>query len=100
MPSDPVLRAALGSPELSSLHLVSPAVRQFAILRLLRFSVYKPVLFTKLRDKGCSPDVDYFPRYEIVQNSDRAAVWEPDRRHVKVAGAHHIMELVPAVLFG
>jgi hypothetical protein len=37
--------------------------------------------------------VDYFPSYEIVQNSDRAAVWEPDLRHVKGAGALHIMEL-------
>jgi hypothetical protein len=38
-------------------------------------------------------NVDYFPSYEIVQNSDRAAVWEPDLRHVKGAGAHHIMDL-------
>src|SRR6476619_3912796 len=39
------------------------------------------------------PNVDYFPSYEIVQNSDRSAVWEPDLRHVKGAGALHIMEL-------
>ena len=39
------------------------------------------------------PNVDYFPSYEIVQSSDRAAVWERDLRHVKGAGAHHIMEL-------
>jgi hypothetical protein len=39
------------------------------------------------------PNVDYFPSYEIVQNSDRAAVWEDDLRHVKGAGAHHIMQL-------
>ena len=38
-------------------------------------------------------NVDYFPSYEIVQNSDRAAVWEPDLRHVKGAAAQHIMEL-------
>jgi len=38
-------------------------------------------------------NVDYFPSYEIVQNSDRAAAWEPDLRHVKGAGALHIMEL-------
>jgi hypothetical protein len=38
-------------------------------------------------------NVDYFPSYEIVQNSDRAAAWEPDLRHVKGAGAQHIMEL-------
>ncbi|MGC2353728.1 MAG: GSCFA domain-containing protein [Candidatus Udaeobacter sp.] len=42
---------------------------------------------------GAHANVDYFPSYEIVQNSDRAAVWEPDLRHVKGAGAQHIMEL-------
>ena len=39
------------------------------------------------------PNVDYFPSYEIVQNSDRAAAWERDLRHVRGAGAQHIMEL-------
>jgi len=38
-------------------------------------------------------NVDYFPSYEIVQNSNRAAVWERDLRHVTGAGVHHIMEL-------
>jgi GSCFA family len=38
-------------------------------------------------------NVDYFPSYEIVQSSDRAAAWERDLRHVKGAGARHIMEL-------
>jgi GSCFA family len=38
-------------------------------------------------------NVDYFPSYEIVQNSDRNAVWETDRRHVKGAAAQHVMEL-------
>lgn len=38
-------------------------------------------------------NVDYFPSYEIVQYSDRAATWEPDLRHVRGAGVQHIMEL-------
>ena len=38
-------------------------------------------------------NVDYFPSYEIVQNSDRAAVWESDLRHVKGAGAQRVIEL-------
>jgi hypothetical protein len=37
--------------------------------------------------------VDYFPSYEIVQNSDRATVWEADLRHVTGAGVQHIMDL-------
>ena len=38
-------------------------------------------------------NVDYFPSYEIVQHSDRNALWERDLRHVRGAGAQHIMEL-------
>ena len=38
-------------------------------------------------------NVDYFPSYEIVQSSDRTAAWERDLRHVRGAGAQHIMEL-------
>jgi len=39
------------------------------------------------------PNIDYFPSYEIVQNSDRAAVWETDLRHVTGPSVQHIMEL-------
>jgi hypothetical protein len=38
-------------------------------------------------------NVDYFPSYEIVQNSDRASTWERDLRHVRGAAVQHIMEL-------
>jgi hypothetical protein len=38
-------------------------------------------------------NVDYFPSYEIVQNSDRAAAWERDLRHVRGTGVQHIMDL-------
>jgi len=38
-------------------------------------------------------NVDYFPSYEIVQNSDRGEMWEDDLRHVKGPGVQHIMDL-------
>ena len=38
-------------------------------------------------------NVDYFPSYEIVQNSERAAVWECDLRHVRSDGVQHITDL-------
>ena len=38
-------------------------------------------------------NVDYFPSYEIVQNSERAAVWECDLRHVRSHGVQHITDL-------
>ena len=43
-------------------------------------------------------NVDYFPSYEIVQNSDRREMWEDDLRHVKGAGVQHIMDVVPTEL--
>jgi hypothetical protein len=39
------------------------------------------------------PNVDYFPSYEIVHNSDRKEMWEDDLRHVKGAGVQHIMDV-------
>jgi len=39
------------------------------------------------------PNVDYFPSYEMVEKSDRAAVWESDLRHVRGPAVQHIMEL-------
>jgi len=38
-------------------------------------------------------NVDYFPSYEMVEKSDRAAVWESDLRHVRGPAVQHIMEL-------
>jgi GSCFA family len=38
-------------------------------------------------------NVDYFPSYEIVRNSDRQEMWEEDLRHVKGPGVQHIMDL-------
>jgi hypothetical protein len=38
-------------------------------------------------------NVDYFPSYEMVQNSNRAAVWETDLRHVTGRGVQHIIKL-------
>jgi hypothetical protein len=38
-------------------------------------------------------NVDYFPSYEIVENSDRAETWEDDLRHVRGESVQHIMEL-------
>ena len=38
-------------------------------------------------------NVDYFPSYEIVQNSDRREMWQDDLRHVKGPGVQHIMDL-------
>jgi GSCFA family len=38
-------------------------------------------------------NVDYFPSYEIVMNSDPAVAWIPDRRHVRGEFANQIMKV-------
>ena len=38
-------------------------------------------------------NVHYFPSYEIVMNSDKAAVWEKDGRHVRPLFVRRIMDL-------
>ena len=39
------------------------------------------------------PNVQYFPSYEIVMNSQRDMAWEDDLRHVKGAMTQHVMDL-------
>ena len=38
-------------------------------------------------------NVQYFPSYEMVMNSDRSSAWEPDYRHVQGPMVGHIMDL-------
>jgi hypothetical protein len=38
-------------------------------------------------------NVQYFPSYEIVMNSERDMAWEDDLRHVKGAMTQHVMDL-------
>lgn len=38
-------------------------------------------------------NVQYFPSYEIVMNSEREMAWEDDLRHVKGAMTQHVMDL-------
>lgn len=38
-------------------------------------------------------NVQYFPSYEIVMNSERGTAWEDDLRHVKGAMTNHVMDL-------
>ncbi len=41
----------------------------------------------------------YFPSYEIVTYSERAAVWEPDGRHVRAEFVDRIMDLFCSTAF-
>lgn len=91
------LLSRYGRPDLRIVVTVSPVpvMTTFSTMDIVVANTYsKSLLRTIAQEWAAAHDnVDYFPSYEIVQNSDRSAVWEADLRHVKGAGAQHIMEL-------
>jgi hypothetical protein len=91
------LLSRYGHPDLCFVVTVSPVplMATFSTMDVVVANTYsKSLLRTVAQEWAAAHDnVDYFPSYEIVLNSDRAAAWEADLRHVKGAGAQHIMEL-------
>jgi hypothetical protein len=91
------LLSRYGHPHVRIVVTVSPVplMNTFSTMDIVVANTWAKSLLRALAQEWASahPNVDYFPSYEIVQNSDRAAVWEPDLRHVRGAGAQHIMEL-------
>jgi hypothetical protein len=86
-----------GHPDFHIVVTVSPVplMNTFSTMDIVVANTWAKSLLRAVAQEWASahPNVDYFPSYEIVQNSDRAAVWERDLRHVRGAGAQHIMEL-------
>jgi len=86
-----------GHPDFHIVVTVSPVplMNTFSTMDIVVANTWAKSLLRALAQEWASahPNVDYFPSYEIVQNSDRATVWEHDRRHVKGAGVQHIMDL-------
>jgi len=72
-----------------------PLLNTFSTMDVVVANTYAKSLLRAVAQQWAAAhdNVDYFPSYEIVQNSDRAATWEPDLRHVRGPGADHIMEL-------
>ncbi len=86
-----------GHPDLRIVITVSPVplMATFSKMDVVVANTYgKSLLRTVAQEWAAAHEnVDYFPSYEIVQNSDRSAVWETDLRHVKGAAVQHIMDL-------
>lgn len=86
-----------GHPDLRIIITVSPVplMATFSKMDVVVANTYgKSVLRTIAQEWAAAhPNVDYFPSYEIVHNSDRAAAWETDLRHVTGEGVQHIMDL-------
>jgi len=91
------LLCGYGHPDFRVVITVSPVplMTTFSTMDVVVANTYAKSLLRALAQQWAAAheNVDYFPSYEIVQNSDRAAVWEADLRHVRGAGAEHIMEL-------
>jgi hypothetical protein len=91
------LLAQYGHPDVHVVVTVSPVplMSTFSTMDIVVANTWAKSLLRAVAQEWAAAhtNVDYFPSYEIVQNSDRATAWEPDLRHVKGAGAQHIMEL-------
>jgi hypothetical protein len=91
------LLSRYGHPDLRIVVTVSPVPLHATFLKMdvvLATTYAKSLLRAAAQQWAIAHEnVDYFPSYEIVQNSDRAAIWEPDRIHVTVAGLHHIVNV-------
>jgi len=92
------LLSQYGHPDFHIIVTVSPVplMNTFSTMDIVVANTWAKALLRSVAQEwaGAHANVDYFPSYEIVQNSDRAAVWEPDLRHVKGAGAQRIMDLL------
>jgi GSCFA family protein len=86
-----------GHPDFRIVVTVSPVplMNTFSTMDIVVANSWAKSLLRALAQEWANahPNVDYFPSYEIVQNSDRAAVWKEDLRHVRGAGVQHIMDL-------
>lgn len=91
------LLSQYGHPDLRIVVTVSPVplLNTFSTMDVVVANTYsKSLLRTLAQDWAMAHDnVDYFPSYEIVLNSERSLVWIDDRRHVTVAGRDHIMDV-------
>jgi hypothetical protein len=91
------LLSRYGHPDLCIVVTVSPVplMTTFSTMDVVVANTYAKSLLRAVAQEWAAAhdNVDYFPSYEIVQNSDRAATWEADLRHVTGGGTEHIMKL-------
>jgi hypothetical protein len=91
------LLSRYGHPDLHIVVTVSPVplLNTFSTMDIVLANTYAKSLLRAVAQEWAAAheNVHYFPSYEIVQNSDRSAVWESDLIHVKIAALHHIMEV-------
>jgi hypothetical protein len=86
-----------GHPDVRIIITVSPVplMNTFSTMDIVVANTWAKSLLRAVSEEWAAahPNVDYFPSYEIVHNSDRGHMWENDLRHVKGAGVQHIMDV-------
>jgi len=91
------LLSRYGHPDVHVIVTVSPVplMNTFSTMDIVVANSWAKSLLRAVSQEWASahPNVDYFPSYEIVQNSDRGEMWEDDLRHVKGPGVQHIMDV-------
>ena len=91
------LLTSYGHPDFHIVVTVSPVplMNTFSTMDIVVANTWAKSLLRAVAQEWASahPNVEYFPSYEIVKNSDRAAVWEDDLRHVRGRATQHIMDL-------
>lgn len=91
------LLSQYGHPDVHIIVTVSPVplMNTFSTMDIVVANSWAKSLLRAVAQEWAAvhSNVDYFPSYEIVQNSDRGAVWEEDLRHVKGIVVQHIMQL-------
>ena len=91
------LLSRYGHPDFHVVVTVSPVplMNTFSTMDIVVANAWAKSLLRAVAQEWAAAhsNVDYFPSYEIVQNSDRTAMWERDLRHVTGAGVQHIMQL-------
>jgi len=91
------LLSQYGHPDVHIIVTVSPVplMNTFSTMDIVVANSWAKSLLRAVSQEWAAvhSNVDYFPSYEVVQNSDRAAVWEDDLRHVRGDAVQHIMEL-------
>jgi GSCFA family len=91
------LLSRYGHPDFHIVVTVSPVplMNTFSTMDIVVANTWAKSLLRALAQEWASAhhNVDYFPSYEIVQNSDRAQTWERDLRHVRGDAVQHIMDL-------
>ena len=84
------LLSRYGHPDFHIVVTVSPVplMNTFSTMDIVVANTWAKSLLRAVAQEWASahPNVDYFPSYEIVHNSDLAAVWEDDLRHVRGRG--------------